>query len=68
MLKVKNHIVVSFYHQIKVRELKIKMPVEMQKKSASLDARPMFTNPSSTPVTIATRMMKSLWRSVADLQ
>lgn len=40
----------------------------MKTKSANLAARPMFTNPSSTLVTIATQMMRSPWRSGADLQ
>uniref|UniRef100_A0A668T258 BOD1/SHG1 domain-containing protein n=1 Tax=Oreochromis aureus TaxID=47969 RepID=A0A668T258_OREAU len=41
---------------------------EMKTKSVNLVARPMFTSPSSTPVTIATQMMRSLWRNVVVLR
>lgn len=41
---------------------------EKEMKTVNLVARPTFTSPSSTPVTIATLMMKSPWRSVEDPQ
>lgn len=37
-------------------------------KSINLVAKPMFTNPSSTPVITVTQMMKSLWRNVVGLR
>lgn len=54
-----------------MRRPKINMSVETQvkkTKKVNLVGKPMFTNPSSTPVTIATQMMKSQWKNVADLQ
>lgn len=39
---------------------------EKEMKTANLVARPTFTSPSFTPVTIATLMMKSPWRSAED--
>lgn len=48
--------------------MKKKNMVEMQEKSINLAAKLMFTNPSSTPVTTATLMMKSLWRNAVGLR
>lgn len=59
-----------FFHQIKVRRPKINTSVETQAKKTknlNLVGKPMFINPSSTPVTIATQMMKSQWKNAADL-
>lgn len=39
---------------------------EKEMKTVNLVARPTFTSPSSTPVTIVTLMMKSPWRSAED--
>lgn len=41
---------------------------EKEMKTVNLVARPTFTSPSSTPVTIATLMTKSPWRSAEDPQ
>lgn len=41
---------------------------EKEMKTVNLVARPTFISPSSTPVTIATLMMKSPWRSAEDPQ
>lgn len=40
----------------------------MEEKSINLVAKPMFTNPSSTPVITVTQMMKSLWRNAVGLR
>lgn len=45
-----------------------KTAAEKGRKTLNLVARLTFTNPSSTPGTIATLMMKLLWRSVGDLR
>lgn len=59
-----NVFVCVFFFQMKQQGNK---PVVTQ-KIANLAASPTFTSPSSTPVTIATRTMKSLWRNVGDLR
>lgn len=56
---------VFYFSQMRMKK---KNKVEMRKKSINLVAKPMFTNPSSTPVTTATQTMKSLWRSGAGLR
>lgn len=54
----------SFFFLSQIRMKKRRNPV----KNINLVAKPMFTNPSSTPVTIATQMMKSLWRNAVGLR
>lgn len=56
---------------MKARGLKRNNAVETQEKKTrniNLAEKPMFTSPSSTPVTIATQTMKSQWKNVGDLQ
>lgn len=65
------YVLASFFSQMKVRGKKKNTALETQEmktKSVNLAARPMFTSPSSTPVTIATQMMRSLWRNVVVLR
>lgn len=58
-----------FLRQIKTREQKREKPAATQrKKSGNLGARRTCTSPSSTPVTIATRMMRSPWKSVGEVR
>lgn len=60
---------VFFLHQIYVKkQTRHKAAAKRERKIANLAARPTFTSPSSTPVTTATRMTRSLWRSVGDLR
>lgn len=54
-------------HQM-MGSMAIRSEAEKERTTVNLVARPTFTNPSSTPVTIATLMMKSPWRSAGDPQ